>query len=41
MYIIISENIDKNRNIRKIKHPGLLYENHVQNYIQALDKSGY
>jgi len=41
-YNNLSENIDKNSKYReKIKHPGLLYENHVQNSIQALDKSGY
>ena len=41
-YNNLSKNVEKNIKYKeKIKHPGLLYENHVQNSILALDKSGY
>ena len=41
-YNNLSENIEKySKYSQRIKHPSLLYKNHVQNSLEALDKSGY
>ena len=41
-YNNLSENIEKyGKYSQRIKHPSLLYKNHVQNSLEALDKSGY
>ena len=41
-YNNLSENIEENDKYKqKIKHPGLLYKKHIQNSLQALNKSKY
>ena len=41
-YNNLSENIEKyGKYSQRIKHPSLLYKNHIQNSLEALDKSGY
>ena len=41
-YNNLFENFEKNgKYSQNIKHPSLLYKNHIQNSLEALDKSGY
>ena len=41
-YNNLSENIEKyGKYNQNIKHPSLLYKNHIQNSLEALDRSGY